>query len=351
VNAVQILTVHKSKGLQFKYVIIPFCSWGLDHENYQAPMLWVKTEYDPFNRLGYMPIRYSGALSQTLFAKDYSEERIRVYLDNLNLLYVALTRAENGLIVTAPHPESRGGKKTVGAMLYASITQSFNASDGWNAQTEELSLGRVVPSSSVQRQRMKSEQLKGYPAYPWRDRLVIKKRGSSYFDDAEDLKKAGIAYGIHMHAVLSRIRYASEVPDVIEQLAIEGYISPEQAREISPALDALLSLPKVASWFDESWEVRTESPILLPSGAENRIDRLLLKGRRAVVIDFKTGVPSRQDQIQVQEYIDVLRKMNYLEVEGYLLYLKTREVVQVQNGKPKGAVKVKDKNQLGLDFV
>jgi len=116
-------------------------------------------------------------------------------------------------------------------------------------------------------------------------------------------------------------------------------------------LEALLALPKVASWFDESWEVRTESPILLPSGAENRIDRLLLKDRHAVVIDFKTGSPSRHDQIQVQEYVDVLRKMNYLEVEGYLLYLKTREVVQVHNGKPKSAGKVKDKNQLGLDFA
>jgi ATP-dependent helicase/nuclease subunit A len=351
VNAVQILTVHKSKGLQFRYVIIPFCSWALDHENYQAPTMWVKTEEAPFGGLGYVPIKYSSALEKTVFAKDYTEERTRVYLDNLNLLYVALTRAENGLIVTAPHPDSRAGKKTVAALLHLCISQSFDEKDGWNVLADELTLGAVIPSSPAPRPRAASEQLDGYPSYPWRDRLVIKKRGSAYFDDAEEQKQAGIAYGIHMHAVLSRIRYASEVSHVIQQLVIEGFISHDQAGNLAPALNKLLSITKIASWFHESWDVRTESPILLPSGVENRIDRLLLKDRKAIVIDFKTGAPSRRDQTQVQEYVDVLRKMNYLEVEGYLLYLRSNEIVQVQNGKPKAATKVSARNQLGLDFT
>ena len=350
INAVQILTVHKSKGLQFKYVIIPFCSWALDHDNYQSPTLWAKAEDKPFDRLGYVPIRYSSALNQTIFARDYEEERTRAYLDNLNLLYVALTRAEQGLIVMAPHPSVRSQKKSVATVLHTCIAASFEATEGWNAITDELTLGSVTPSAVASKPSKPAAQLSGYPTYPWRERLVIRKRGSAYFTDAEDLKKAGIAYGIHMHAVLSRIEYASQMHDVIEKLVIEGFISPEQADDLEPALQELFSLPKVASWFSEDWEVRTESPILLPSGAENRIDRLLLKERRAVVIDFKTGSPSRQDQIQVQEYVDVLRKMNYPDVEGYLLYLKSKEIVQVQNGKPRAAAKLRDRNQLGLDF-
>ncbi|MGC3944938.1 MAG: UvrD-helicase domain-containing protein [Chryseolinea sp.] len=351
INAVQILTVHKSKGLQFKYVIIPFCSWALDHDNYQSPTLWVNAEEQPFDQLGYVPIRYSSALSQTIFAKDYEEERTRAYLDNLNLLYVALTRAEQGLMVMAPHPGNRPQKKSVATMLHTSIASSFDITDGWNPALDELLIGAIEPSAAKQSESDNAIQLNGYSSYPWRERLVIKSRGSAYFDDAEDLKKAGIAYGIHIHAVLSRIRYAAEMNDVIDKLVIEGFISPDQANVLGPALEELFSLPKVASWFSDDWEVRTESPILLPSGAENRIDRLLIKGRRAVVIDFKTGSPSRQDQVQVQDYIDVLRKMNYIEVEGYLLYLKSKDIVQVQNGKPKAAAKIKDRNQLGLDFV
>lgn len=351
IDAVQILTIHKSKGLQFRYVIIPFCSWALDHEIYQSPTLWARTDEEPFSVLGYVPIRYSSALQQTAFAKAYQEERTRAHLDNLNLLYVALTRAEEGLIVMAPHPDSRAGKKTAGGWLHTCISQTYNEQSGWNEGSSELTAGTINASPEQRHSRAHPEQLEGYPAFGWRDRLVIRKKGSHYFEESEDLKQAGIAYGIHMHAVLSRIRYAGEIPSVIRQLEMEGFISSEESRILGPALDDLLSNPKIAAWFDNGWDVRTEAPIILPSGAENRIDRLLLNDRRAIVIDFKTGAPSRQDQMQVQEYIDVLRKMNYADVEGYLLYLKTNTVVLVQNGKPKTTSKAKNKNQLGLDFT
>lgn len=350
VNAVQILTMHKAKGLQFKYVIIPFCSWSLDHDAYQAPTLWVKTDEVPFDEFGYMPIKYSSSLQKSAFAKDYTEERTRVYLDNLNLLYVALTRAEDGLIVTAPHPDTRAAARTVAGMLHASMAQGFAAHPGWNATRDSLRLGTIRASDVAHNTQAGSMQLDDYPSYSWRDRLVIKRRGTSYFEDTEQLNQKGIAYGIHIHAVLSRIQYAGDVQDVIEKLVIEGFVTQEEATDLLPALDELMAIPKVASWFDTSWDVRTESPILLPSGAENRIDRLLLKDRKAVVIDFKTGSPSRHHQIQVQEYIDVLHKMNFVDVEGYLLYLKTLEVVEVRNGKPRASAKVKDKSQLGLGF-
>ena len=122
VDAVQILTIHKSKGLQFKYVIVPFCAWGLDHDTWQAPNLWVTTPSEPFHEAGYLPVKYSSKLKQTLFANFYEEERTRSYLDNLNLLYVALTRAEHGLIVTAPHPEEvKNVRSGVAQLLYNSI--------------------------------------------------------------------------------------------------------------------------------------------------------------------------------------------------------------------------------------
>src|SRR5690606_16478700 len=73
VNAVQILTIHKSKGLQFKYVIIPFCSWSLDHEKWQAPNLWVKTDESPFADAGYLPVQYGKVLENTFFADFYRE--------------------------------------------------------------------------------------------------------------------------------------------------------------------------------------------------------------------------------------------------------------------------------------
>src|ERR1043166_4753144 len=97
----QLFTVHKAKGLQFKYVVVPFCAWSLDHEPMRAPNLWVKSDESVFKSIGYLPVKYSGTLRESLFAEDYDSEHARIFLDNFNLLYVALTRAEKGMLVVA----------------------------------------------------------------------------------------------------------------------------------------------------------------------------------------------------------------------------------------------------------
>src|SRR5690606_10326359 len=112
-------------------------------------------------------------------------------------------------------------------------------------------------------------------------------------------------------------------------------------------LNELFKTPLVSSWFDEGWDVRTEVPVVLPGGEESRFDRLLLRGNKASVIDFKTGAPSKADHHQVLAYMDILRSMNFTVVEGYVLYVRTGEVVEVKAGKAK-TVKKKDDSQLEL---
>lgn len=350
VNAVQILTIHKGKGLQFKYVIVPFCSWPLDHESWQAPNLWVRSDRDPFSKYGFLPVKYSGILQQTFFADYYKAERTRSYLDNLNLLYVALTRAEQGLIVMAPHPDVRNVKKSVAQLLHNGILQTYSASKNWNAAKQELNTG-IWAQPAIQKSRLTSDaiNLNRYPAFRWRDKLVMRQTAKTFFDQPPAGHKERIGYGIYLHTVLSRISYASEIPDTLDRIILEGLITHEQKEVINRQLQELLSNPQIASWFDPEWEVRTEVPILQPGGNENRIDRLLLKGKKAVVVDFKTGEPTKADQKQVQDYIDILRKMNFVEVSGYLLYIKKGEVVSVLQGKIK-TTKPKDEHQLGLGF-
>jgi ATP-dependent helicase/nuclease subunit A len=77
VDAIQLLTVHKSKGLQFKYVIVPFCAWSLDHEYGKQPNLWVTTTEPPLDKTGYLPVKYGSVLKETAFAEYYEEERSR----------------------------------------------------------------------------------------------------------------------------------------------------------------------------------------------------------------------------------------------------------------------------------
>lgn len=129
----------------------------------------------------------------------------------------------------------------------------------------------------------------------------------------------------------------------------EGLISLEEKPRIYELMTELLSNPLIASWFSESWKVRTEVPIIIPGGGDNRIDRLMTEGTKAVVVDFKTGEPTKADQHQVTEYIAIMHQMNFTEVEGYLLYTKTGDVVSVPPGKTSKGKK-KDEKQLGLGF-
>jgi len=350
VNAVQILTIHKAKGLQFKYVIIPFCAWGLDHDPWQAPNLWVTSDQKPFSGAGFLPVRYSGTLQQTIFAADYQTERTRSYLDNLNLLYVALTRAEHGLMVMAPHPDVRAMKKSVAQLLFNSIQFSYPESKNWHASKPEFNAGSWTTPVSLKRTTSADAlRLSTYASFRWRDKLVMRQTAKKYFDQPAQQQYEKISYGLYLHTVLSRISYIDEIPDALDRIILEGLITHDQKELLNSQLQDLLSNPQIASWFDSGWDVRTEIPILLPGGAENRIDRLLLKGKKAVVVDFKTGEPSKMDQKQVREYVDILRKMNFVDVEGYLLYIRKREVVSVLQGKVK-TVKAKDEHQLGLGF-
>ena len=191
--------------------------------------------------------------------------------------------------------------------------------------------------------------LNSYPAFHWREKLVIRQTAKGYFDPAQNEKLEKMNMGIHLHTILSRIKYSRDLQTVVEQMLLEGIITIDERDPIVNQIEELFKLPQVSRWFDNDWDIRTEIPILLPDGTENRIDRLMIKDKKAVVVDFKTGNPQKSDQPQVLMYMDILRKMNFVDVEGYLLYIKTKQVASVSREKVKVS-KRKDENQISLEF-
>jgi ATP-dependent helicase/nuclease subunit A len=345
VDAVQIISIHKSKGLQFKYVIIPFCSWNMDHDAMKAPLLWVKSNEPPFDSAGYLPVAYSGILKETCFDQYYAREFTRVYLDNLNLLYVAFTRAEKGLIVMAPHPKSVN-RYSVATLLHESIAQDFSLLQNWNDTNQVWRKGNFIIDQKKEKKE-DSLSLTHYPVSRWRNKLVIRQSGKGFFDEQNAAYMKKTQYGVHMHTVLSRLKYLPDLEATLQELFFEGLITHDEREPLKNQLNELMANPVVSNWFHESWDVRTEVPILLPGGTESRIDRLMLKGKVAVIVDFKTGDPKKDDQQQVLTYMQTLRQMNFFDVTGYLIYLKSMQVVSVPPGKVK-TVRKADENQLGL---
>jgi ATP-dependent helicase/nuclease subunit A len=357
VNAVQIVTAHKSKGLQFKYVLIPFCSWNLDHETFREPLLWVKSDKPPFQQAGFLPIKYSSKIKESYFSSFYEQEFTRTYLDNLNLLYVACTRAEQGLFITAPHPKNKNHKESVAKLIFESIAADIELQNHWSESLQQWKIGELTPSTNREKERTLSLQLRNYPVSTWRDKLIIKRSSASFFEKPEDVSQEKILYGLHMHTVLSRIRYATEIASALDLIVAEGLIIESEKEPLQKQLDSLLSQPQITDWFSDAWEIRTEVPILLPGGEESRIDRLMTKaclpdrqGKKAVVVDFKTGERNKRDLQQVSDYVNILHQMNFTEVEGYVLYLRDTEVVNVSEQKVKTTKRKENKDQLGLGF-
>lgn len=346
IDAVQIFSIHKSKGLQFKYVIIPFCSWNMDHDPLKAPLLWVKSNERPFDQAGYVPVVYSTTLQETCFNDFYKQEFTRVHLDNLNLLYVAFTRAELGLIVIAPHPANAKGY-SVATLLHDSITSSESLAKLWNDKLYTWKKGEYKGVKQLVKETESDLTLSNYPATSWREKLVIRQTAKGFFSRTDDEFLTKINYGIHMHTVLSRIHYKDEISDTLNLIYTEGLVTKEEKDLLFLKLNELMANAQVSNWFSNEWDIKTEVPILLPGGDESRIDRLMLKNKHAIVVDFKTGEATPADKRQVLDYMVILRQMNYIEVEGYLLYLKDNKIVSVSSGRAK-AVKEKDTSQLGL---
>ncbi|MGC4022077.1 MAG: UvrD-helicase domain-containing protein [Cyclobacteriaceae bacterium] len=343
-EAMQIFTVHKAKGLQFKHVVIPFCSWLSDHDGMKSPQLWVNSEESIFKNFGYLPVKYSSTLKESFFADAYDLEHGRAYLDNFNLLYVALTRAEISLTVFAPDPTvSRIYKQSIARLLHETIEKSPVLSTKWNKVSKTWHSGEIEIDEIESKDQTLS--LKNYHTGSWRSKLVVK-HSSNRFEADESESRIKINFGIHLHAALAYVKTSSDILLATKRMLNEGTITIEEQKLLEDQFTKLLSNPQIANWFSDQWEIKTEVHTLLPGGDEFRIDRLLIKDKQAVIIDYKTGKQRKEDHNQIAEYCKMLSQMGF-NSEGYLLYLTEGAVVSVV---PPKANKKKVENQLGLDF-
>lgn len=330
VDAINILTIHKSKGLQFKYVIIPFLNWKLNHD--KPPLLWVQSDRPPFDTMGYLAVTYGSSLEKTYFEEAYKTEYSKAFIDNLNLLYVSFTRAEEGLIAFAAKPKTKKEMpSTSGDLVYECIQRNEKLST--HLQEDQLRMGTLELLDTTQpKNDYLPESLKHYASYDWRQKLVIKKEGAEFFEEGISEKRASINYGILLHRLLAHIKYKSEAERVLTDLHIKNEFTEEERVVLSEALKKMLDHEVVSSWFGKEWEVRTEVPVLIPGGRQSQIDRVMIGKKNTVIIDYKTGAKKDQDRKQVEGYASLLTQMGYPNVQGYLLYLEELEVVEVLAG-------------------
>jgi ATP-dependent exoDNAse (exonuclease V) beta subunit len=331
-DAIRILTIHKSKGLEFKVVILPFLSWNLDHIPSKQPVLWVKPEVPPFNDLGIIPVKYSKALTGTIFESSYREEKYSVYLDNINLLYVALTRAKD--VIYGFSVDNPGSENTIAGVLKNALTlipgfnegQDFTLNSHYNVEQRVFEYGEI-PVDRDEIAAKKNMISSRYYVSQTMESLKLKLHGENYFSSASKVIRKKINYGKLMHEIFEGINTSADIHVAVRNLVLEGKLAEDESDDIEKSVNKMISIPQVADWFNPDNKVLTEAGILLPTGVTRRPDRVIFKDGKTIIIDFKFGEENSHYVDQVEQYRNLLLDMGYKDIDAFIWYVDKNKIV------------------------
>src|SRR5665648_31224 len=344
IDAINVLTIHKSKGLEFTYVFVPFFNWSIHpHSSPEmAPLLWCKPDIEPFSEMELAPIRYKNEVGLSIFYREFFAEKFNTYIDNLNLMYVVFTRAKAGLFIWASFSNKLG---TVGDLLKHAVEKQANLgscglkddesvqfTDAYDPEKLILEIGEIPVSADIRKKEgpvMKDVRLSEFEFADFRKFLNIRQRGENFFT-SESKQQTGINKGKLIHEILSLVETSGDLNKAVRRIEVEGKIASEESGQIVLDLTKLLQDPEVKSWFDGTYRVVNERNILTGINGVKRPDRIMIGPDGVVVVDYKSGnLESDKYKYQLRTYMRELKNCGYGNVSGYIWYTKTNKRVAV----------------------
>ena len=328
-STIELTTIHKAKGLERKVIIIPSCNWAL--KPMSRSTIWATpsdgNEKDELADIGRFPVSYEDALCDSIYHDDYHRELVYSYVDNINLLYVALTRACEALYVFIPQKS----KSSIGARLWNALQNETTKGES------RIEYGTPHPpvSKGEQAQNQLDTESRLLEEYPTSDiTSSLKLSLERYFDNDQNQEAStNRRLGILMHSIMCEATNAESVIENIDSALKAGKINEEQAEELKAVIKREFSRECVAEWFNEEWDsIRNENDIICQEIiGTRRPDRVMIRGKRAIVVDYKFGVEkNRRYTKQMAEYMRLLQKMGYTETQGYVWYLTLGELEEVK---------------------
>ena len=351
IDGIRIITIHQSKGLEFEHVVIPFCDWTLEKGN----TIWCTPQVEPYNELPLIPVDFSASqMKGTIYEFDYNEEHLQNCVDNLNLLYVAFTRAASSLFVIAQRgtPSSRSyiveqaitdiklegssldgdpsDKKAELLFSYGELeiveTKTKKKSDNiFTPEVENMNVNMATFSNKVEfKQSNKS-----------RDFVADDDENT---DDDDRKQLSYIKTGKILHYLFSTINTTDDIDTSLAQLEMDGLIeeSNTNIKRLRDMLHKRFSNRQVADWFSSRWTLFNECTILDYDAAtdtvrEHRPDRVMKdeKTGEVVIVDFKFGSPRPEYVEQVNRYKALTQNMGYPNVKGYLWFVYSNRIEEV----------------------
>ena len=336
-DSVRIMTIHKSKGLEFPFVILPFVEKipffkpaSPDDEGYWCKPALKGTPLEG-KAEGIFNVKINGSLANTFFSEDLEREQELQKVDNLNIFYVAMTRARYGLKVIG----KQGGSGNMSALLQEYLGPG-DFKDGEHYNFAALRRGEDGDAVRL-----------SYPCWPIADissgdsRLRISSDATDFFSPEGEVgpKASPRLRGIVYHKILSSVRVPSDLPQSVDAAVKSGEIGEDERTEAEEFLQGKIASVEDLGWFPGQPEaILNEVEILDAAGGSNRPDRVVVCGGEAVVVDYKFEQTldealhqKRQNGYlkQVRRYMDLLRQLGYTRVRGYLWYVDKDEILEV----------------------
>ena len=336
-NAIEVMTIHKAKGLENKVIIIPYCTWKFMPEAIRPTTIWTKPTDGSGIENMIFPVQSTSVAANSIFAEGYYKEYIYSHIDAINLLYVALTRPKEQLHILFPvsRPDKSGNfdpeADNVGELLFNIFGMAERYSDTIDPESipEPIvcTFGTDDGAAPSERVEQKTIVLNESPLSEYKMRLKLSSR--RVIESIRGKATTARDEGILLHEVMERAESVEDITRAVEQLVIDGFISQKRAEEITAQVEKIFENATVREWFGSSWQsVRNECDIIAPGVGIKRPDRVMIDGERAVVVDYKFGERSNTYHKQIALYCTLLEQMGY-KTEGYLWYVREGDIERV----------------------
>ena len=332
-NAITIITIHKSKGMEYKCVIIPFCIWNLNPKT--GSIVWSSSNNSQLSGISSIPLTYKKSIAESYFAEDYFKELVLSHIDNINILYVATTRAREELHIMI------ADKDRVTLSVSKLIEQSIRV-DG-----DVCSIGDLkgvfdpvrniyefgTPNNDPISNEVDIHSRSHYVTNSPNQKVKLRLPSQKYYEDSEgNIELSPRNYGILMHKVFENACNKEDIQLSILDLYSSSIISEKEMEHLNNIVARSFVNPIVARWFSDQWdEVKNEQEIIMPLGdGMKRPDRVMIAGDCVEIVDYKFGLERRDKYTyQMLTYKEILTQMGYEKIKGYVWYISLDDIVEV----------------------
>jgi len=311
-DAIRVMTVHKAKGLKFGIVITDM---AMRRQKRTRNSFWSEIPFGQFPELPKALFSMNKDLEYIGQKEVLDYEIAKTKLDFLNLIYVAFTRAVDGLFVTGSFINEMPD------LFSTYLIHFLNTKGLWEDSKHQYVFGQFpidIKESHIP--ETKSVDLQLNTTVPWYEHLLVAPEEEVYWEMMGG--EASKTYGNIIHHILAKIREQEDVEQEVSAFYYAGILDENEAGQVKRLLIKVLSHPEVSPYFRKDIVIKSETEML--DNEEKgflRADRVVLFDNKLVIIDYKTGEQKSSHRKQLEEYAAVFSRMGYKEIEKKLIYL------------------------------